>query len=63
MAEQDPAIHYGDDVDEETKGVFAAIGKVIPYFRKAKHVLLFKLDIMLLLWMFIAGVSKNSPKL
>jgi hypothetical protein len=38
-------------------GVFGQVAKVIPYFRKRRNVLLFKLDIMLLLWMFVAGVS------
>jgi hypothetical protein len=38
-------------------GVFGQVAKVIPYFRKKRNVLLFKLDIMLLLWMFVAGVS------
>lgn len=63
MDEPDPAvIYYGNDVQEESKGIWAAIGKVIPYFRRAKHVLLFKLDIMLLLWMFIAGVRDCSSE-
>lgn len=38
-------------------GVWGQAAKVIPYFKNPKHVLLFKLDIMLLLWMFVAGVS------
>ena len=38
-------------------GVFGQVAKVIPYFRRKRNVLLFKLDIMLLLWMFVAGVS------
>ena len=38
-------------------GIFGQVAKVIPYFRKKRNVLLFKLDIMLLLWMFVAGVS------
>jgi hypothetical protein len=43
-------LHKGD-------GLFGHVGRVIPYFRKRRNVLLFKLDIMLLLWMFVAGVS------
>jgi hypothetical protein len=43
-------LHKGD-------GLFGRVGKVIPYFRKRRNVLIFKLDIMLLLWMFVAGVS------
>ena len=45
-------LHKGD-------GLFGHVGKVIPYFRKRRNVLLFKLDIMLLLWMFVAGVSED----
>ena len=41
-------------------GVFGQVAKVIPYFRKKRNVLLFKLDIMLLLWMFVAGVSISN---
>jgi len=41
-------------------GIFGQVAKVIPYFRKKRNVLLFKLDIMLLLWMFVAGVSDTS---
>lgn len=60
MAEQDSAVHYDDDVDGESKGVFRAVGRCIPYFKTSKHVLLFKLDIMLLFWMFVAGVSQTN---
>lgn len=42
----------------EITGVFRHIGKVIPYFRDLRHVLLFKLDVMLLAWMFLAGIMK-----
>lgn len=59
MAGRDSTIYYGDDVDKESKGVFRAVGNVVPYFRTSKHVLLFKLDIMLLFWMFVAGVSRT----
>lgn len=45
----DEALHPGN-------GLFGQAAKVIPYFRKKRNVLLFKLDIMLLLWMFVAGV-------
>ena len=47
-----------DDIQHDGKGIFGQVAKVIPYFRKERKVLLFKLDIMLLLWMFVAGVSK-----
>lgn len=44
-----------------THGLFGYLAKVIPYFRNPKHVLLLKLDVMLLLWMFIAGVRSPHP--
>ncbi|KAH6898105.1 major facilitator superfamily domain-containing protein [Thelonectria olida] len=40
-------------------GVFKLISKHIPYFRDPKHVLLFKLDCLLLTWAFIAGILKE----
>lgn len=46
------------DAEHDGNGIFGLVAKVIPYFRKKRNVLLFKLDIMLLLWMFVAGVSK-----
>jgi hypothetical protein len=55
----DPAnIHISSEEElQKGDGVFGQVAKVIPYFRKRRNVLLFKLDIMLLLWMFVAGVS------
>jgi hypothetical protein len=41
-------------------GFFGQVAKVVPYFRKKRNVLLFKLDIILLLWMFVAGVSVSN---
>ena len=52
-ANHDLAVHDQHD----GSGMFGQVAKVIPYFRKKRNVLLFKLDIMLLLWMFVAGVS------
>lgn len=49
-----------DDTQHDGNRIFGQVAKVIPYFRKKRNVLLFKLDIMLLLWMFVAGVSKLS---
>lgn len=46
-----PAI---DDQPPQT-GIFKYISKYIAYFRDPKHVLLFKLDCLLLTWAFIAG--------
>jgi hypothetical protein len=53
-----------DHIDSSAKarqdgpGMFGRVARIIPYFRKKRNVLLFKLDIMLLLWMFVAGVGK-----
>lgn len=45
------------EVQHDGKGMFGQVAKVIPYFHNKRNVLLFKLDVMLLLWMFVAGVS------
>lgn len=55
------ANHYSAVNDQhDGSGIFGQVAKVIPYFRKKRNVLLFKLDIMLLLWMFVAGVSMSN---
>lgn len=41
--------------EPEVTGLFKHIGKAIPYFRKPQNVLVFKLDVLLLTWMFVAG--------
>ncbi|KAF2010758.1 major facilitator superfamily transporter [Aaosphaeria arxii CBS 175.79] len=46
----------------EVTGVFRHVGQVIPYFRNPRHVLLFKLDVMLLAWMFLAGIMKEMDQ-
>ncbi|KAF5010987.1 hypothetical protein FDECE_2857 [Fusarium decemcellulare] len=43
-------------------GIFKHIGKAIPYFRDPKHVLLFKLDCLLLTWAFLAGIMKEMDQ-
>lgn len=55
-ANHDPAVNDQHDGN----GIFGQVAKIIPYFQKKRNVLLFKLDIMLLLWMFVAGVSTSS---
>jgi len=58
---EDPADIHDSSAEEDLHdgdGLFGYVGKVIPYFRKRSNVLLFKLDIMLLFWMFVAGVSE-----
>ncbi|KAL5868820.1 hypothetical protein ACKVWC_009576 [Pyricularia oryzae] len=47
---------------EPVVGVFAAIGKLIPYFRSPRNVLVFKLDVFLLAWMFLAGIMKEMDQ-
>jgi hypothetical protein len=59
---QPPAETPIDDSLYEISGVFKHVGKVIPYFRNPRHVLLFKLDIMLLAWMFLAGIMKEMDQ-
>lgn len=51
-------INYGSPEE----GIFKHISKVIPYFRDARNVLVFKLDVMLLAWMFLAGIMKEMDQ-
>ncbi|KAJ0116355.1 hypothetical protein J7T55_007334 [Diaporthe amygdali] len=44
------------------EGVFKYTSKVIPYFRNRRNVLIFKLDCLLLLWMFVAGLMKEMDQ-
>ncbi|KAG7143378.1 MFS transporter PfmaC like protein [Verticillium longisporum] len=54
---------YDDATAEpEVTGVFKHIAKVIPYFRNPRHVLVFKLDVFLLAWMFLAGIMKEMDQ-
>ncbi|KAM0326771.1 hypothetical protein ACHAQA_006645 [Verticillium albo-atrum] len=52
----------GDAADFAPTGVFKHIAKVIPYFRNPRHVLVFKLDVFLLAWMFVAGIMKEMDQ-
>lgn len=54
----DNPINYGPPEE----GIFKHISKVIPYFRNARNVLVFKLDVMLLAWMFLAGIMKEMDQ-
>lgn len=47
------------DTAGQVTGIWARVAKVIPYFRNPQHVLLLKLDVMLLAWMFLAGIMKE----
>lgn len=43
-------------------GIFKHISKAIPYFRNPRHVLILKLDCLLLTWTFIAGIMKEMDQ-
>jgi len=43
-------------------GIFKYISKAIPYFRNPRHVLILKLDCLLLTWTFIAGIMKEMDQ-
>ncbi|KAM0345793.1 hypothetical protein ACHAPU_006146 [Fusarium lateritium] len=43
-------------------GLFKHVSKVFPYFRNPRHVLLLKLDCLLLTWAFIAGIMKEMDQ-
>jgi hypothetical protein len=43
-------------------GIFKHLSKKIPYFRDPKHVLLLKLDCLLLTWAFLAGIMKEMDQ-
>lgn len=43
-------------------GIFKYISKTVPYFRNPRHVLILKLDCLLLTWTFIAGIMKEMDQ-
>jgi ACS family pantothenate transporter-like MFS transporter len=43
-------------------GLFKHVSKVVPYFRNPRHVLILKLDCLLLTWTFIAGIMKEMDQ-
>ncbi|KAM0443240.1 hypothetical protein ACHAQK_003602 [Fusarium lateritium] len=43
-------------------GLFKHISRVFPYFRDPRHVLILKLDCLLLTWTFIAGIMKEMDQ-
>lgn len=54
----------GEDVDAdvEVQGLFKIVARYVPYFRNPQHVLVFKLDCLLLTWTFIAGILKEMDQ-
>lgn len=61
---QDSSSGLNEDQQPPQTGVFKIASRFIPYFRNPQHVLVFKLDCLLLTWAFLAGYdfSRNSPK-
>ncbi|KAK1991438.1 major facilitator superfamily transporter [Colletotrichum falcatum] len=51
-------VNYGPPEE----GVFKHVSKAVPYFRDPRNVLVFKLDVMLLAWMFLAGIMKEMDQ-
>ena len=43
-------------------GLFKVLARYVPYFRNPQHVLVFKLDCLLLTWTFIAGILKEMDQ-
>ncbi|TQN67234.1 Pantothenate transporter FEN2, partial [Colletotrichum shisoi] len=57
-AAREEPVNYGPPEE----GIFKHVSKFIPYFRDARNVLVFKLDVMLLAWMFLAGIMKEMDQ-
>jgi MFS transporter, ACS family, pantothenate transporter len=51
-----------DLVASTTMSTQTWLGRAIPYFRNPEHVLVLKLDIILLVWTFIAGLLKEMDQ-
>lgn len=45
-----------------SKPSIAWLGKIHPYFRDAEHILVLKLDVLLLSWAFVAGLMKDMEQ-
>ena len=50
------------DKGADQQGIFKIVARYIPYFRNPQHVLVFKLDCLLLTWTFIAGILKEMDQ-
>jgi hypothetical protein len=49
--------------DQQTPtGLFKVLARYVPYFRNPRHILVFKLDCLLLTWTFIAGILKEMDQ-
>lgn len=52
----------GDEDQPPQTGLFKVLARYVPYFRNPQHVLVFKLDCLLLTWTFIAGILKEMDQ-
>jgi hypothetical protein len=48
--------------EDQPQGLFKIVAQYVPYFRNPQHVLVFKLDCLLLTWTFIAGILKEMDQ-
>lgn len=51
-----------DENQPSQAGLFKILAHYVPYFRNPQHVLVFKLDCLLLTWTFIAGILKEMDQ-
>ncbi|KAJ5850724.1 hypothetical protein N7455_010580 [Penicillium solitum] len=51
-----------DEDQQSQAGLFKVLARYVPYFRNPQHVLVFKLDCLLLAWTFIAGILKEMDQ-
>ena len=51
-----------DEDQQSQAGLFKVLARYVPYFRNPQHVLVFKLDCLLLTWTFIAGILKEMDQ-
>ncbi|KAJ5417169.1 uncharacterized protein N7487_000719 [Penicillium crustosum] len=57
----EPSPELDEDQQSQT-GLFKVLARYVPYFRNPQHVLVFKLDCLLLTWTFIAGILKEMDQ-
>lgn len=58
----EPGVKPNFTSNGESYALSTGIWRHIPYLRKAENLLLFKLDILLLTWTFIAGILKEMDQ-
>ena len=57
-----PSPGFDEDQQPPQTGLFKTLACYVPYFRNPQHVLVFKLDCLLLTWTFIAGILKEMDQ-